>query len=203
MRPLRSHHGLDGVPPLQNISDIGAFGGNGFGSGEATTRVVLHALDDAKRARLPAAVELRSDFLIRRFAHAATKGIAEDHPLVRYSLALEDAFTGEGNRFFGERLLLWLTVQLSCAFAGCGDNPLRLISEGDGHFLMGCKNLSRKERLFPIPCRMRRDLRRLWAAVAAFFELLSDLPRPWAGGIKILLGIPLISGAPLLPDSIS
>ena len=37
LRPLCSHHWLDGIPPLQNIADVGAFGSNGFGSGEATT----------------------------------------------------------------------------------------------------------------------------------------------------------------------
>ena len=53
---------------------------------------------------LPATVELRSDVLIRRLAHAAPKSIPENRPLVRDGLPLEDALTGEGHGLFSERL---------------------------------------------------------------------------------------------------
>ena len=155
---------------------------------------MLHASDGAQLSQLPATVKLRSDVLIRRLAHAAPKSIPKNRPLVCDRLPLKDTFTGKGHGLSSEVFFLWLIVQLSGAFAGCGDNLLRLISEGGGHLFVGRQNFSRRERLFPISCRMRRDLRRLGAAVTAFFELLSDLSRPWAGGIKILLGIPFDLG---------
>ena len=188
-RPLRSHHRLDGVPPLQNIADVGAFGGDGFGRGEAASGVVLHALDEAELSRLPAPIELRSDVPIRCLAHAATESVPENRPLVGDSLALEDAVAGERDGFFGEGLLLWLFVLLLGAVAGGGDDLLRLISEAGGHLLVRGKNLFRSERLLAVAGGVSRDLRGLRAAVAGLFQLLLDLPGAGAGGVKILLRV--------------
>ena len=102
---FRAHDRLDGIPTFQDMSDVGTFGGDGFGRGEAATGVVLRALNEAKLSRLLPPIELGSNLPIRRLAHAAPKRIAEDRSLVGDGLALEDAVAGEGDGLFRGELL--------------------------------------------------------------------------------------------------
>jgi hypothetical protein len=139
---LRTHDRLDGVPAIQNIADIGTFGGDGIGCSEAVAGAVLRSTNEAEISCLPALIELGSDVAVRCLAHAATQRVPQNQPLVGDSLPLEDSFASKRDSFLGggRPFRLMLNGTDSCS----GDHLVRLISEAGRHVPMGRQNLFRR-----------------------------------------------------------
>ena len=166
---------------------------------------MLHALDGAELSRLPAAVELGSDVPVRCLAHAAPERVAENRPLVGDGLALEDAVAGEGHGFFGESVSApALCSCCSSAVAGGGDNLLRLISEVGGHlFVRGQEPLRRRASACGRGWSARRSAPPPGRCSQLFSSCSLICRERGLEASRYSCEYPLISGAPLLPDSIS
>ena len=137
---FRTHDRLNGISAIQNIADVGTFGGDGIGCSEAATGAVLRSTNEAEISCLPALIELGPDVAVRCLTHATTQRVPQNHPLVGDSFPLEDFVASKRDRFLGGarpfRLLFNGTDSRS------GDYLLRLIAEVGRHVPMGCKNLS-------------------------------------------------------------
>ena len=154
---------------------------------KAPTGTVFRSLNEAKISRLLPFIEFSPYVPVRRLAHGATKRVAEDRSLVGNGLALEDVVAGEGDGLLRGKSMFRLPLLLFSPGAGCGDDLLRLISEGRRHLLVRGKDLIGSQGLLPITGRVGRNLRGLRAAVAGLFQLLPDLARARTRGVKVLL----------------
>lgn len=77
-RTLCRHHGRNGVAACEDMGDVGALGGDGFGCGEAAPGGILGSVDGTEVPMLPACVELCAHIGVGGLPHAATQRIAED-----------------------------------------------------------------------------------------------------------------------------
>ncbi len=184
-----THYRGDSIPAFKDVSHVGTLGGDGFGVVKLRPELYFSPWTDRKS---PASLRLSNsapNLFICRLTHAATERVSQDGPLVSYGFALENAFASECDCLLGLIAILRATFLLLRPLAGGGNNLLRLIAEFSGHLLVGGENLLGGKRLLPVTGRVRRNLRRLRAAVSGLLQLFFDLLRTGTRCIKVLLRV--------------
>ena len=183
-----------------------SFFGDGLAGGELPPGVVLLAGRALELSGGLPLLEVVAHLAVSKVAHAAPQGVAHDVSLIGDGLALEVAALGKGDGrmrllrdAFGTRLLL-----SRCARPRFGNDPVRLVAELGRKLPVGCQYLGGRVNLFLVASGVGGDLRGLWPAANPLFSRAS--PICWRRGLdasRYSCVYPLISGAPLLPASIS
>ena len=122
-----------------------------------------------------AAVQSVANLGVTNLTHATTERCGKNFSLVGYRFSLEKAFSSVGDGLFRVGTALLAPLLLLASLAGGSNYLPRLVPELGGQLFMCGKDLFGSERLLPVSRGMRRDLRRLGAAVPGLFQLLPDL----------------------------
>ncbi len=162
--------------------------------GELASGVVLFSSDNTELAGGDTRFEAGADLRVGRLSHTPPHGIDKECAFIHYSFALKAAVAGKGHG--GVRplpaLLYWPLLYLAlAAFARFRHYFVSLIAELSGDLPMCSHHFCRRHDHFLVAGVMGGDLCGFGAAESAARQGLDDLLTARAGGIKVLLCVPL------------
>src|SRR5271155_1359194 len=140
------------------MGHVGSLARDHLGGAEAAPGGVLAASYLPKITALLAGIELCSDALKGRLAHAAPKSIAHQCPLVDDGFPLEVAATGVGYGVPCLQCLVGPGLESLGAFASLGHDHGGLVPEGCCDLSMRGEYLRGSQDLLAVAGRVRRDL---------------------------------------------